>query len=324
KGISRLLHIIQQSCKGYRAFRYSNRIVATLTVALICLYQISVVILGLGTQATTELNRWIADARLENKSVVLYLLPIECIVTFIDVGEVSFYVSLTISSVMSVVNISEILISYRKNMECLYRGDFSVIPREALQQSAVTVMTTNLHYPGYQIAYLIWSYSIQLCVLFFSCISIAYFIVLPMFGYIPLHRIQIFLAFIITFVIRRMTYMLQKFVSSKWLLQNHYQLNKNSEKEEKVLSLNNRKTYHNMAYFMFFYYIFIALFQSLKRIFLAVFLGVVFYGRIDRSTLMNGFETLDTVEVPIISEESWMDKILQLYCSFGINTDSSG
>ncbi|OWF50117.1 hypothetical protein KP79_PYT14078 [Mizuhopecten yessoensis] len=56
-----------------------------------------------------------------------------------------------------------------------------------------------------------------------------------------------------------------------------------------------------MAYFVFFYYIFISMVRCLMKVFKAVFLGVVFFGRIDRSGLINGFETWDTGYMAYVS-----------------------
>ncbi|XP_021354241.1 stimulated by retinoic acid gene 6 protein-like [Mizuhopecten yessoensis] len=296
KYISRFVDTIQLSYKGDRAFRYSHHMVVTFTVALICLYQISTLVLGEGT----FLIQYVEELISKNTTDSIFSPNFDHITGF-NVLKASFYVSFTITTLMSGVVIFQIMISYRKNLEALYKGDFSCVPIEARQQSAVTVMTNSLHYSGIQIAYLFWSYVIQLGVLLMVCICVAYAIVLPILGDVPMIVLNPFLTVITTSVIAFVTYWLQTFVSRKWLLQDHKVTNKDSKWPDPVLALNNRKAYHNMAYFVFFYYIFISMVRCLMKIFYAVYLGVVFFGRIDRSGLMNGFETWDTGYMAYVS-----------------------
>ncbi|XP_021354158.1 stimulated by retinoic acid gene 6 protein-like [Mizuhopecten yessoensis] len=268
--------------------------VVTFTVALICLYQISILVLGVGTFLIQY-----GEKHMSQNTTDSIFGPI--LDTLNNVLKASFYVSFTITTLMSGVVIFQIMISYRKNLEALYKGDFSCVPSEARQQSAVTVMTNSLHYSGTQIAYLFWSYVIQMLVLSIVCICVAYLIVLPILGDVPMIFLQPFLTVITTSAIAFVIYWLQKFVSRKWLLQDHKVTNKDSKWPDPVLALNNRKAYHNMAYFVFFYYIFIGIVRCLMKIFKAIFLGVVFFGRIDRSGLMNGFETWDTGYMAYVS-----------------------
>ena len=48
-----------------------------------------------------------------------------------------------------------------------------------------------------------------------------------------------------------------------------------------------------MSYFLFFFNILVGLFSGFLRIIFGIVLGVVFLARIDRSTLMQGFQRLD-------------------------------
>ncbi|XP_069112963.1 stimulated by retinoic acid gene 6 protein-like [Argopecten irradians] len=220
------------------------------------------------------------------------------------------------------------MVSYRRNMMALYRGDFSVIPNEAYHQSAITVMTDNLHYPGYQIAYLIWGYQIHIIVFFIACVLIACLVVLPILGKVPLVFLQPFLTLVSTTAIRLLIYIVQKFISKRWLLHDHDLLNTETGKTNKVLSLKNRDTYHNMAYFMFFYYILIALIRCLMRIVKAVVLGVILFGRIDRSGLMHGFETWDTGYMAYVSflqmELVHCHPVLVVFCDQLLQRSSAG
>ena len=54
-----------------------------------------------------------------------------------------------------------------------------------------------------------------------------------------------------------------------------------------------RRLFSIMSYFLFFFNILVGLFSGFLRITLGIVLGVVFLARIDRSTLMQGFQRLD-------------------------------
>ena len=54
-----------------------------------------------------------------------------------------------------------------------------------------------------------------------------------------------------------------------------------------------RRLFSIMSYFFFFFNILVGLFSGFLRIIFGIVLGVVFLARIDRSTLMQGFQRLD-------------------------------
>ena len=54
-----------------------------------------------------------------------------------------------------------------------------------------------------------------------------------------------------------------------------------------------RRLFSIMSYFFFFYNVIVGLFGCVKRIFKGMILGTVFLSRIDRTSLMQGFQTLD-------------------------------
>ncbi|XP_069112961.1 stimulated by retinoic acid gene 6 protein-like isoform X4 [Argopecten irradians] len=321
--INKLLDTIQLSYKKERPFRYSRRVVVTFTVALLCLYQVTVSVFGVGTYEIISLAEFVDNLEFKNSSVLFEFKD-----EFYDVLTVSFYVSLILATLLSGISIFQIMVSYRRNMMALYRGDFSVIPNEAYHQSAITVMIDNLHYPGYQIAYLFWGYLIHIDVFFIACVLIAYLVVLPILGKVPLGFLQPFLTLVSTTAIRLLINIVQKFISKRWLLHDHDVLNTETGKNDKVLSLKNRDTYHNMAYFMFFYYILIALIRCLMRIVKAVVLGVILFGRIDRSGLMHGFETWDTGYMAYVSflqmELVHCHPVLVVFCDQLLKRSSAG
>ena len=55
----------------------------------------------------------------------------------------------------------------------------------------------------------------------------------------------------------------------------------------------HRRFYSIMSYFFFFYNILLGLFSCIMRILKGMILGVIFISRIDRTSLMQGFQTWD-------------------------------
>ena len=59
------------------------------------------------------------------------------------------------------------------------------------------------------------------------------------------------------------------------------------------LSLSFRRLFSIMSYFFFFYNIILGLFSAFMRILKGMLLGVIFISRIDRTSLMQGFQAWD-------------------------------
>lgn len=60
-----------------------------------------------------------------------------------------------------------------------------------------------------------------------------------------------------------------------------------------TITVDNRRFYSIMSYFFFFYNILLGLFSCIMRIIKGMILGVIFISRIDRTSLMQGFQTWD-------------------------------
>ncbi|CAH3146280.1 unnamed protein product [Porites lobata] len=65
------------------------------------------------------------------------------------------------------------------------------------------------------------------------------------------------------------------------------------KKRKKTNMQTNKRLYSIISYFFFFYNVLVGLFSCLLRIFKGTVLGVLFLGRIDRTVLMQGFQTWD-------------------------------
>ena len=60
-----------------------------------------------------------------------------------------------------------------------------------------------------------------------------------------------------------------------------------------LINLYCRRLFSIMSYFLFFFNILVGLFSGFLLIIFGIVLGVVFLARIDRSTLMQGFQRFD-------------------------------
>lgn len=60
-----------------------------------------------------------------------------------------------------------------------------------------------------------------------------------------------------------------------------------------TVTIDNRRLFSIMSYFFFFYNIILGLFSGFMRILKGMLLGVIFISRIDRTSLMQGFQAWD-------------------------------
>ncbi|XP_073251015.1 stimulated by retinoic acid gene 6 protein-like [Porites lutea] len=92
-----------------------------------------------------------------------------------------------------------------------------------------------------------------------------------------------------------------------------------------VITVDNRRLFSIMSYFFFFFNILVGLFSGFLRIILGIVLGVVFLARIDRSTLMQGFQRLDRAFVAYLGFINLLvaqsHPVMLLFCQLLIDRD---
>ncbi|XP_046542385.1 stimulated by retinoic acid gene 6 protein-like [Haliotis rubra] len=305
-------------------FRYSPRITVTVTVALLCLYEF-----GLLSFLTIEKAIGVAKASLQNATVSSNIATVfgsgmyNQMKLLLYVGQMSWYVAFGVSSVVIVNYILRIFVSYKLQLKRLIRGDHSFIPKHCSSLSRSTLVAHSLMYSGSQIAYILWGYYMMILSIFIISLILAYLLILPLLGFVSRLLLEPFWTILPTVLVSYTVYYLQILVSKKALLQNEHFCNNTTNKVRRVLALDNRRVFHNVSYFLFFFHILLGLYTCLVRIAKGILLGVVFLGRIDRSGLVKGFEHWDTGYLSFVSflqvELAHTHPVLVVFCQLLMN-----
>ncbi|XP_067651301.1 stimulated by retinoic acid gene 6 protein-like [Haliotis asinina] len=305
-------------------FRYSPRITVTVTVAMLCLYEF-----GLLSFLTIEKVIGVAKATLHNTSVSSNFDTVfgsgmyNQMKLLLHVGQMSWYAAFGVSSVVIVNYILRIFVSYKLQLKRLIRGDHSFIPKHCSSLPRSKLLAHSLMYSGSQIAYILWGYYIMILSIFTISLILAYLLILPLLGFVSRLLLEPFWTILPTVLVSYTVYYLQILVSKKALLQNEHFCNITTHKVRRVLALDNRRVFHNVSYFLFFYHILLGLYTCLVRIAKGILLGVVFLGRIDRSGLVKGFEHWDTGYLSFVSflqvELAHTHPVLVVFCQLMIN-----
>ncbi|XP_053321768.1 stimulated by retinoic acid gene 6 protein-like [Spea bombifrons] len=268
-------------------FKFPNRILGTTVLTLFCLYIF----------ITSEWNGYKQIMKLlrsfEELLTITNDLPplLQLLKEFADGLEGVWFFTTVFSSLVSVFYVVHILVCYRRHIKLLWVGDKSFLPAQFLKPSPAQNVASIAKYSGLQVAYILWGYMImhlvQICVgmLFF------FFIVLPIkygifWDLLKDLLILMLVPFLIVFVIST----LQIRLAEKFFLQDKIFPNDN----DKPLALNNRKAFQNFSYFLFFYNVIVGFGSSIKRLVHSLVFGSLLIGRIDRTLLPRGFETMDT------------------------------
>ncbi|XP_077989011.1 stimulated by retinoic acid gene 6 protein-like isoform X1 [Glandiceps talaboti] len=248
-------------------FRYSTRLLSTMVIAFIVIYELFLFTLFMANQIDK-----------------MEIPGIEGTRYWIHLTIIMLQLSAALTFAFSIVGMLLIMQNYRENMLAVYRGDHSLIPSVAeggkLAITPATRVVSASRYIGFQAAYMAWGYFIQFFVLW-----IGLEIVALSFG-TPVGR-QLLLAILESFgpviavglVVTLGQYLMARFA----FLQDR----------GKSFALNNRRLFHNFTYFMFFYNVFLGMYSCLMRILKSVVIGAFMLSRIDQSTLPRKYERFD-------------------------------
>lgn len=95
-----------------------------------------------------------------------------------------------------------------------------------------------------------------------------------------------------------------------------------------TITVDNKRLFSIMSYFFFFYNILLGVFSCLVRILKGMFLGVVFLSRIDRTSMMQGFQTWDQAFVAYLGFIHLLvahsHPVMLVFCQLLINRNKDG
>ncbi|CAF1333517.1 unnamed protein product [Adineta steineri] len=173
---------------------------------------------------------------------------------------------------------------YQKHMLNAYKGIFINIPARSAFKTA-RLMSKNIHYPGYCIAYLIFGYIIIGNLVFFILIALRI-----LFKHVFLIE-EIAKVLIPILVIYLMKFIIQWFLSRTFFLQKH----------GKIMVLKNLRVYFVFTYFNFFFDCFLGLISCAFRILKAWIVTFVFLPRLDYCIHGRALEKLDIGFISYVS-----------------------
>ncbi|CAH3020700.1 unnamed protein product, partial [Porites evermanni] len=252
-------------------FKFSTQFVSTLLVTFIAVFEVTVACIGL-----------------------LYLLkknsrPLcsnDFCLEFLDVVFGSLQAASIISALISVINLLHFIKCHRDHVLQLYRGQRTFYQGVCI--SPATLVGRSLRFSGYQIAHTLAGYVIFSNFLAFVCIFLGF-----IFKYVKIFLTpemwevykQLIIAFLPTVSMFVFLVVFQLFLA-RFVFRNR-------NFPDMTVTVDNRRLFSIISYFFFFFNIITGLFACVMRILKGMILGTVFMSRIDRTSLMQGFQTWD-------------------------------
>ncbi|XP_077988640.1 stimulated by retinoic acid gene 6 protein-like [Glandiceps talaboti] len=290
-------------------FRYSTRIVCTMTVAGLVLLQFSTSWNLFVTAFLKDIKDYLGD----DKIVLAFELANHSslhnnLIEFFEVNIVTFNFAHISSVIVHYIVLLLLLASYRRHMLRLFQGDRSSFPKMELTNA--DVLAYSWKYGGYQVAYILWSWFVMQLTLWICSFIISYFIILPLRdeennivlfcleSYWLILILGIFLAYFQVF--------LAKFVFL--------------QERGDVLGVNNRRWGSVVFFILFYYNMVVGLLSSLLRVLYSALFGLLYLGRTDNSVLMRTYESRDpgfkVYYGFLLTEEYHTHPVLVTFCNF--------
>ncbi|XP_070543672.1 stimulated by retinoic acid gene 6 protein-like [Ptychodera flava] len=268
-------------------FKYSRRILCTIFVCLLSLYQVNLQALLHGSE---PLRYACHELFSDGGEAEEFLSSINRSEIFDEAALVTclaydtFRATANISAIIHAIYLIHMLAVYRRYMLKMYKGDRSFWPPEL--KSNIKLLVASLRFSGYQIAYILWGYMICQFLLWIA----AFLLIYGFFLAIRDGRNSIVLFFVaeywFTALVALIIYVMQLFTAKFVFL-----LDRGNGK---AFGINNRRMFHVANYILFFFNVILGLFSCLLRIGKALIFGILFLGRTDKCLLMRGFESYDT------------------------------
>ncbi|XP_022104723.1 stimulated by retinoic acid gene 6 protein-like [Acanthaster planci] len=272
-------------------FRYSTRSICTSVLATITTYQVGLLYITLVNAL------WAFPDQLLSEDGLLYkafsLVNATSYVTearmFFNIAEDTFWIACYFAIALAVLYNIHVQICYREHTLLLWRGVRDFCPKEKFSLPALVV--ANLRFSGYTVAFSAWGFLINQVVSWLLMFFVGYFVIyqLKVVGDELTWPLSFLEGYWLTFVVGFLFYYVQVALAHIIFLQKE----KEKKREKVHLSLDNRRLFHLTVYITLFLNVIVGLVSCLMRIIKAVFFGVLFIGRIDKCTLMRGWELWD-------------------------------
>ncbi|XP_073435715.1 stimulated by retinoic acid gene 6 protein-like [Dendrobates tinctorius] len=258
-------------------FKFPTRMIVTVVLCLICLYNFFLIDLFISPKAVNGLDSWILEKvnlSFTNQTIFMLLLLKDC-----------WFYSTFPSVFTSVVYVLHVLSSYRKELKKLYKGA-SEIPKTG---RPAVVLAASIRYAGNQIAYLLWGYFLLHILFFMISLIITFWIIVPIKEGKGMLILQIFGYTVLGIVIMFAVTVGQILAVQFLFLQDKISPND----KNKPLAINNRRGFQNFSYFFMFYSAILGFGACLLRVLFNVLLGSWLLARIDKPLFPKGHEGAD-------------------------------
>nr|XP_006822571.1 PREDICTED: stimulated by retinoic acid gene 6 protein homolog [Saccoglossus kowalevskii] len=237
--------------------------------------------------APSEINRTMYALGLQSYYPKNDTVPIEeRIKFFFDIMEASLIVSITVAFAVCVFILGFILSNYRSNILAMYKGIRLVLPPKLARKSPGSYMEASMKFFGYQIVHLAFGFFVQSIVLFIIAFLLAFVFFIPIiYGW----GLDVLLGLCFTlgpWVILVIVIL----VGQAWASYTHFTRN---YENKPTIALNNRKSYYNCWYLMFFFEFFWGWIVAVFRMIQGIFYGCILIARCDLSMLNWRFEHQD-------------------------------
>uniref|UniRef100_V9KBE9 Receptor for retinol uptake STRA6 n=1 Tax=Callorhinchus milii TaxID=7868 RepID=V9KBE9_CALMI len=305
-------------------FRVPTKLVITMTVAIVSVYQVAVLII-VGVIPTLQ------KARSGVQEDVSYLLDefhvslsqnraevVGIVKYYFWVVEVCYLSAVAVSCVLTLLTLMRSMVLHRDNLRALYRGDtqrvFNCKRRIRPSRSSIA---SWMCFTGYQAAHVCLGLVIQQIVIFLCFLLFAFLIVIPiltgqnMIIFQILERMWPFWLTLILIVL--LQHMLARFIF----------LQKNGE----TFSVTNRRTLYIFTYLLFTFNVLIGVIAAVWRLVLTALFNVIHFCRLDLGLLNRGVEMFDPGYYSytnfLKTEVSQSHPVMKAFCSLLLHSRRS-
>ncbi|XP_063311346.1 stimulated by retinoic acid gene 6 protein-like isoform X1 [Pelobates fuscus] len=264
-------------------FKFPNRIIGTAVLSLFCLYIF----------VFAEYNAFKLILHALNYLHQLFLkthtgISLEDIIKKI---QGIWFFTTVFSCLITASYVFHILACYRNQLKSLWAGNKMFLPMKFHKPTSSRCIIAIARYSSWQVAYILWGYSImhlvQILVGTIFVLLVVYPIEIGIFwDMLKDLLITWFAPFAVVFILVT----LQTRLAAIFFLQDKI----SDEDEQKPLALNNRKAFQNFNYFFFFYNVIVGFGSCLSRLMRSLVIGSWLIARIDRTILPPGFEGRDS------------------------------
>ncbi|KAK3612341.1 hypothetical protein CHS0354_011059 [Potamilus streckersoni] len=215
--------------------------------------------------------------------------------------------------------IYSLLMTYKRHMLKLYKGEREFLPESIEQVKAETHLIRSTQYMGNQIIGMIFG-----TITCFFCLFVPLTLLCLVFRLVEvnnnvpqlLQQFQILVYPVSVFLIFRF----QIIIVGKFFLQERL----NPTDQQRPLAIDNRKAHDLFKFFMLFVNLSTGFIVFLRRIFSYIFLGIFLVPRMDRSLFPKGFESDDKCHMNYVGmlmvDFTHNNPIMRVFCYFLLKT----